>query len=257
MIRNIQEELDKYLHIRNILIRRIDNSVKGSLRVSTNTSGYSYYLYISKSEQKYISKSDHKTIKLLAQKAYDEKVLKVVNSRIKILHKLLDHYKKNQIHLFHRRVSRGRQNFITPIELTFEEKVSKWKNQEEKTKLIEKNAVIHHTKNEELVRSKSEKTIADALFYSGVPYKYETLLKLGNINLYPDFTILSPTSQRLIYWEHCGMMDNSDYLEYFMRKINTYICNGLIPGRDVILTYESKNMPLNFKIVEKLIEEYF
>ncbi len=45
-----------------------------------------------------------------------------------------------------------------------------------------------------LVRSKSEAAIADTLFDEGVHFHYEQPLKVGEVILYPDFTILDPSA---------------------------------------------------------------
>ncbi|CDD66333.1 putative uncharacterized protein [Firmicutes bacterium CAG:882] len=54
-------------------------------------------------------------------------------------------------------------------------------------------------------------------------------------------------------------MDDAQYADDFVRKMNTYTENGLFQGNDVILTYESMNCPLNIHnvkiIVKKLLME--
>ena len=63
----------------------------------------------------------------------------------------------------------------------------------------------------EYVRSKSEALIAMNLYIEKIAYRYECELKLGNVILYPDFTILHPMTGEEIYWEHFGMMDTQEY----------------------------------------------
>ena len=63
--------------------------------------------------------------------------------------------------------------------------------------------------------------------------------------IYPDFTIISRTTGKIVYLEHCGMLDNPDYADDFVNKMNRYIANGLMPGSDVILTVETSTNPLN------------
>ena len=38
-----------------------------------------------------------------------------------------------------------------------------------------------------------------------------------------------------------------------MNKINLYIENGLFPGKDVIITYETMNSPLNILTVKSYV----
>ena len=49
--------------------------------------------------------------------------------------------------------------------------------------------LIYLTRSGVRVRSKSERTIADALEQREIPYRYEAALALGGASRYPDFTI--------------------------------------------------------------------
>ena len=46
------------------------------------------------------------------------------------------------------------------------------------------------------------------------------------------------------------MMDDPDYVHKALNKINTYIRNGYIPGKNLLLTYESRAIPLNMRNAE-------
>lgn len=252
---NIKEEILKLNRFRQCIEKRTDD-VDGRLRITKSKGNLNYYQIVG-SDQRYISKSNYGLIQKLAQKSYDDKILRIIDNRIKNLKKLEMDYNNNPLHLIHKKLNEDRKKLIEPIDLSFEEKLFRWRNQNDIKKPIGETTVTHFTKNKEYVRSKSEKMIADALYDYRVPYKYEVQLKFENFSVFPDFTILNPSTQKVIYWEHCGMMDNIEYLEYFMKKINAYIFNGIFPGENLILTYESKEMPLNYEIVIKLINKYF
>jgi len=55
--------------------------------------------------------------------------------------------------------------------------------------------------------------------------------------------------------EHAGLMDDAYYANDFVKKMNTYISNGLMVGRDVVVTYETATKPLDINVVKKLIKE--
>lgn len=59
-----------------------------------------------------------------------------------------------------------------------------------------------YTENNEHVRLKSEKIIADKLSLKGIPYKYEQALVLKEKIVFPDFTVLNKRSREIYYWEH-------------------------------------------------------
>lgn len=117
--------------------------------------------------------------------------------------------------------------------------------------------LIHKTYAGQMVRSKSEALIANALFLNKIPYRYENIIELNEISFAPDFTILHPKTEELYYWEHPGMMDYPAYVEKVFNKLKVYVNNGMIPSVNLILTYETRKNPLDIEIVEKTIEEYF
>ena len=116
---------------------------------------------------------------------------------------------------------------------------------------------IHKTVNNIFVRSKSEATIAMLLHTHQIPFRYEAALTLNETTLYPDFTIRHPISGKYYYWEHFGMMDVKEYSQNTFSKLNLYSANGILPSIQLITTYETKEHPLNYDIVENLIHFYF
>jgi hypothetical protein len=59
-----------------------------------------------------------------------------------------------------------------------------------------------------------------------------------------------------MYWEHLGMLDDDVYLEKALRKTMSYEHSGIFPGEDLILTFETKNIPLSPKQILLKIEHY-
>ena len=53
------------------------------------------------------------------------------------------------------------------------------------------------------------------------------------------------------------MMDNPDYCNHACDKIKLYCRHGIIPSVNLILTYETKQCPLNADKVEMILQEYF
>lgn len=51
-------------------------------------------------------------------------------------------------------------------------------------------------------------------------------------------------------------MDNPSYSFSAQKKIEKYIQNGIIPQRDLIITTETKDMPLDYQLVNLLIHHY-
>ncbi len=117
--------------------------------------------------------------------------------------------------------------------------------------------LIHSTLSGHKVRSKSEVIIANSLFTSQIPYRYECALSLQGMIFFPDFTILHPQTEEILYWEHFGMMDNPSYSESAFNKLKIYAAHGIIPTVNLITTYETQKRPIDSEKVMQVIQEYF
>lgn len=117
--------------------------------------------------------------------------------------------------------------------------------------------LIHKSISGNLLRSKSEAMIDMLLYTKKIPFRYECELQLGDIILYPDFTIRHPRTGELYYWEHFGMMDHPSYSKKVPSKLELYISHQIIPSIHLITTYETKENPLCIEAISKLIEYYF
>lgn len=117
--------------------------------------------------------------------------------------------------------------------------------------------LIHKTISGKCVRSKSEAIISTILTANKIPFRYECELQLGEITIYPDFTIRHPNTGKTYYWEHFGRMDDISYSKNVPIKLQTYISHGIIPSIQLITTYETMENPLSTEMVEKIVKEYF
>lgn len=97
--------------------------------------------------------------------------------------------------------------------------------------------------NGNIFRSKSERELAELLDEIGIDYKYEPLLTLNDIDMYPDFVCFIPEIGIGFIIEHFGMIDNANYAETTIRKFRVFTSLGLIPGVDILFTYEKTDVP--------------
>ena len=172
---------------------RLVNAPEGKLRLSKSNNHVQYYHCNEENKTgAYISKSNYDLAQKLAQKSYDEKVLKLAEKRLSQILKITKDYTDNEINQIYLNEHIERQKLIKPIEQTWEEKVKEWKNKEYKGKYFQEELVVIMTEKGERVRSKSEKIMADYFYRNGIEYKYECPLYLKGIGIvYPDFTFLS------------------------------------------------------------------
>jgi len=134
--------------------------------------------------------------------------------------------------------------------------VDKKENEEtnEKTQVPNPEALKFYTKMGIIVRSKSEVIIATALYDNNIKFEYEKAIKISDVIYYPDFTVEKKNGD-IILWEHLGLIDNPDYRNKAYRKILKYNENGYYQGKNLILTYETAESPLDPMDVEHEIEK--
>lgn len=82
--------------------------------------------------------------------------------------------------------------------------------------------LIHRTARGEMVRSKSEVMIANALAAKDMDYAYERPLTVDGVTKYPDFTIEDMESGVTFYWKHCGMLHVPSYRRQWEDKLAWY-----------------------------------
>ncbi|MBQ8933961.1 MAG: hypothetical protein IJ061_06730 [Lachnospiraceae bacterium] len=185
------------------------------------------------------------------------KVLTAAKEQWKVLDSFLRKYNPNAVMNVFKNESVLRQIQLNPYELPDKQFVKVWQAAEYEQKPFQENMPVHYTVKKERVRSKSEVIIANSLFHAKLPYKYECPLMLGNQVIHPDFVILRMRDRKEIYWEHLGMMDDTEYRNHALQRIRMYEANGIFPGDRLILTFETYRMPLNAVYVEDVISHYF
>lgn len=258
----LTEEENRLRRIKQIVDNRLQGAPEGCLRISSCRKKPNY-MYCTEENGKlnkqghYLKKDNVKIIQALAQKGYDRKIKFLVDKRIKQIHSLNNDYNDEEIEKIFNNLSDKRKELVKPVEMTWEQRLKQWKSTPYTGKEFKEGTIEIYTKKGERVRSKSEKILADMFFDMGVEYKYECPLQLNGYGLvYPDFTFLSKKTNKEIYWEHDGRMDEAEYAEKAIRKIDQYTKNGIIPGVRLILTYETSHYALNMSVAKNLICNY-
>ena len=240
--------------------RELKKAPDGTLRISHTKSQIQYYHRELPSDRngKYISKKDTRLIRALAQKDYDEKVIALARQEQRAIDAYQKYCPKMKAEELYENLSESRRQLVIPILETEEIFRKNWESKEYQGKGFDGDGSEYVTDKEERVRSKSEVLIANMLAKADVPYRYECPLFLkGFGTVYPDFTVLNLRLRKELYWEHFGMMDDTDYVEKAVRKLATYMANGIYPGENLIMTFESGLVPLNLTQVRDLVKHYF
>ena len=239
--------------------KRLLNAPPGTLYVSKKEKWLQYYHHLpgEKKERIYLPKTNMELIQKLAQKSYDEKVLKLVKARLAQIKRITKDYSEDEIEQIYLRESDKRKKLICPVEPTWEQQLENWMSEDYKGKAYKEGTPVILTEKGERGRSKSEKILADYFYRKEIPYKYERPLYLKGFGIiYPDFTFFSRKRNQEIYWEHDGRMGDPVYVQNAILKIQAYEDNDIYPGERLILTYETEKTVLDTRKIEKLVERY-
>lgn len=259
MIQNLDTRLSKLQTQCDYLRRKLSTFPEGELSIQKNGT---YHRWVIKAQEKsvYCPKSNRSFAEVMALKKYYSLLLMEVEEEIA----LLNSYKKS-----------FRSKALSSSDLLSEDSpyyellqshfakdrlpmsVQKWCETAYETNASHPEHLIHTTLAGHKVRSKSEVIIANLLYTNGIPYRYEAALPLNEVTVYPDFTILHPSTHQLFYWEHFGMMDKSNYCDTACNKLKSYCYNGIFPSMQLITTYETSKVPICSEQVQQIITQYF
>ena len=135
--------------------------------------------------------------------------------------------------------------------ITLTPKQYEWMHKEYLANSAYPEALQYTTNSGLVVRSKSERTIANRLTEFGLPFRYEQALELDVSSMqglrgtrmgkyktyYPDFIIMAPSGEMVI-WEHLGLIDKPEYRESNYEKLFVYRHLGRVSEKRMITTFE-------------------
>ena len=268
--------LEKRLaELQNLLFTKkksYEKAPKGRIRISQNGGHPEYYLVTERGSLrgKYLPHSQKTLARQLAQKDYDARLIKLLQKEISALQNYMKQTSNGRaIPELYDSLCPARRSLITPAILTNEQYAARWQDVSWTGRPFASDAPYICTARGERVRSKSEVIIADTLFRHNIPYRYEFPITLkrsnsadirrdfgSSITLYPDFLCLNTRTRTEFYWEHFGLMDSTEYSNNAAGKLRLYTENGILAGRNLIITMETQTEPPSIKALEKLIKEF-
>ena len=238
-----------------------EKAPQGRIRISQNGGHPEYYLVTERGSLrgKYLPHSQKTLARQLAQKDYDARLIKLLQKEISALQNYMKQTCNGRaIPELYDSLCPARRSLITPAILTNEQYAARWLDVSWTGRPFASDAPYICTARGERVRSKSEVIIADTLFRYNIPYRYEfpITLKRSNsddirrdlgrsITLYPDFLCLNTRTRTEFYWEHFGLMDSTEYSNNAAGKLRLYTENGILAGRNLIITMETQTEPFS------------
>lgn len=252
--------LQEQEHLKGIIAKASESRnamPEGRLRISVDRGTVRYYNCTDGRYGEYIPKEKELLARQLAQKTYNDSVIRTAETRIKLITRCLKDYHDDEIEELFASLHPERQKLIIPVEPTVKQLEEAWYAEPYAGKDFKEGTPLIITEKGERVRSKSEKILADFFFRNNIVYKYEKPLDLaGYGTVYPDFTFYSKKLRKEIYWEHEGMMDKPEYAVKAVKKLNLYQMNKIMPGDRLIMTFETEQDVLNSRIVADLVNRY-
>ena len=239
----------------DVIQKQLKSMPKGEIQCVQDGEFQRWYLKES-GKRTYISKKKRELAEKLAIKKYLSTLLKSLKQEKTAIEFYLRHHKINQAEQFLKPTS-PYYKLLLPFFNSPNTNNQKWmmENYEKNMKYPEQ--LIFKASSGNYVRSKSEMMIDMFLHINKIPFRYECALQLGELVLYPDFTVKHPVTDEIYYWEHFGMMDDPNYCRNACLKLQTYTFNGIIPTVHLIMTFETKENPLSSDMIEGIIEYYF
>ncbi|MCR5417075.1 MAG: hypothetical protein K6E79_09790 [Pseudobutyrivibrio sp.] len=263
-LRNYKEELVEQLKEVDELIKNNNKNLSKlkklpdcGVKASTVRGCDQYYLVDKETGKRiYAGKEKSKLVHGLIQRDYALATDKKLVELRKKLDKFISNYDISDISVLYEKLPEARKHVVDPIIEPEDSYIAKWLSNHPGQQNLFPEEGLYQTNRGEMVRSKSEKIIADALDKYNVPYQYEPMLELGYNTIYPDFVVLNLRTRKTIYWEHLGIVSDIEYATKNFKKIQGYEKNDYLLGRDLIITMESAEAPIDVKLVEKKIKEF-
>ncbi len=244
------------------LRKRISEQIKSlpteGLITSRSNGVWQYYYYCGThpSQKVYIPKKSIEYARQLAMRGYFEKLAVEIDRQLKLEERagVIDSKKLYDVY---ENLTPGQKRLVTPIFMSDAEYVARWIEEHPGGANPYNIEAGYDTERGEIVRSKSEKIIADKLYAMGIPYSYECKLAMqGTPVMYPDFTILNTATRKTWYWEHFGLTDDDLYRDNMSHKLNIYEGKGLFLGEGLIITTEGEHTQLDIKLIGAKIQKY-
>ena len=254
----LQKKLNEHSKIKPKLEKSLkkNEETEGYLVISNSHGRQQYYHVDSEKKKRYISPKNNKLISSLAQKSYDQMLLKELHKQETQIKKALSLLPSQNISTIYENLDPRRKSLVTPHFLTDEQYVERWLSVKYEGKPGYDDDLKYTTDRGEKVRSKSEKIIADKLYALGIPYRYEYPVHIkGYGTVYIDFVILDVKSRKEIYYEHFGKMDDPEYINRNLPKLQSYPQNNIVFGKNFIATFESTKHPFDINTLDIMLKE--
>ncbi len=238
----------------------LDGAPEGKVRVSTRRGKDQFYLCQSSGRinGRYLKKEERSLAEKLVCKDYADRLIRRIDKELRLISTYMQTLECENPNNVYEMLIKQRQKIVQPILLSPEQYAERWMKQAYEANPAFSDQRLYETKRGEKVRSKSELMFANLYHELDIPYRYESKLTLrdGTVR-YPDFTLLDVRHRRFVFHEHFGLMDDTEYREACLRKLDLYRRNGVYLGVNLIATFEGKGSELNMREIRQMMRALF
>jgi len=111
----------------------------------------------------------------------------------------------------------------------------------------------HMTSDGTAVKSRAELILYEYFSSQNLNHIYEKPLLVDGETWYPDFSFLRESDGDVIIWEHFGMMNDPDYRNGALYKMDRYAGAGFLPFRNLVITYDFGGDNIDLPHVHQLL----
>ena len=260
LIEEIRKNIKKLDELLVLLKKKTELKIPGSLLCSKRKEVFEYYIVQEDGRRQYLGEDKHDMVVLLAKKKHYQKMMDTAERErmqfvgcLKILER---DGALSDIDEVYPSLHEGIRKLCGPFTITDDGYVSRWLK---KYSCLRDNRQLNgqnKTLKGEYVKSKSEVIIADRLTYYGVPYVYEVTTAAEDYwdVRSPDFFILNKRTRQEFYWEHLGRMGDPNYAAKNQIKMEQFAKQGIIMGKNLIVSLECGDRPLSTEYVDSVIK---
>lgn len=244
------------------------NEPDGVISVKTINNRPACYVRTDSSDKtgRYLPKDRPEQIRALSQKLYNHKLKKACMEELGQYSKCLELLNKVNTSAddILKTIPEPLRDFVDTNVMLDEQTAAEFEKERDYADNPRESDQVFISPRGERFKSKSEWIIADVLRQHGVPFFYEKPfengiyeeLRTSKYNLHPDFTCLNKRTGKIYYWEHFGRLDDPWYVVKFIERIQNYAAYGVFLGSELMISVESKKVPLRISYIKGLIEKY-
>ncbi|MGX8774077.1 MAG: hypothetical protein ACSW8G_03355 [Bacillota bacterium] len=265
----IEEMLSYYDNLTKMYKSMLSNSPPGSL-ISQKNRDKEQFLRLYSENGRRIRQGinrDEEMIRALARKEFARKSLQVLEPNVQVLQQALADVKPFNPDEILRSMGKGyvslpekyffdRNQLAIDLKMDDEikariERHRDWGNRPYEQSDFMTEFKRHTTSRGLKVRSKSEALICECCYKFNLPFRYEQVHLIGDKLIAPDLTF-EDYWRDFFFWEHLGMMDNPEYAERNFKKLERYYDAGLVPGDNLILSFDRRG-EMDMRIIDDII----